>query len=183
MDPRGLARDRTHPSSVNTVAFASQTAVSIDKTKTEIDTLVTAFGADKYSAGRDDEHGTVFVAFRCRDRFIRFSVPMPKPGERRFTHTETRGQKRSPSQATEAYEQECRAVWRRLLLCIRAKLESVEAGIESFDESFLAQIVTPNGETVGTWAKQQLPAMYASGRMPHTLIGLPPHTPKQDDSK
>jgi hypothetical protein len=36
-----------------------------------------------------------------------------------------------------------------LALCIKAKLEAVEAGIVTFDEEFFAHIVLPGGQTVG----------------------------------
>lgn len=155
--------------------YASSTSVGIDRTKAEIEATLKRYGAGKFSSGWDEEAGTVFVNFFCQERFIRFTVPMPKADEKRFTHGGRYGHRRTPAQQAEAYEQELRAVWRRLLLVIRAKLESVESKIETFEESFLAQIVIPNGETMGTWAKQNLDSVYKLGEMP-TMNALPPHT-------
>lgn len=154
--------------------YAANTSVGIDKTRAEIENALRKYGAGKFSSGWDEDAGIAFVAFHCRDRVVRFTVPLPKPTEQKFTHT-ARGKRRVASQAAEEYEQAKRSVWRRLLLVIRAKLESVESGIESFEDSFLAQIVTPTGETMGTWAKRELALAYNSGEMPNTLRALPPH--------
>lgn len=154
--------------------YASTTSVSIDRTKAEIDSTLRRYGASKFSSGWDEDAGTAFVNFYCADRFIRFTVPMPKPTERRFTHGGRYGRPRPTAAAQAAFDQEQKAVWRRLLLCIRAKLESVEAKIETFEEAFLAQIVIPSGETMGSWAKTNLPTVYSVGQMP-TVHALPPH--------
>lgn len=158
--------------------YASSTSVSVDRTKAEIEATLKRYGAGKFSSGWDEEVGIVFVNFHCQERFIRFTVPVPKPTERRFTHGGRSGwTARTKTQAADAYEQEMRAVWRRLLLVIKAKLESVESKIESFEESFLAQIVIPNGETMGAWAKQNLDKVLQIGQMP-TLNALPAHHPE-----
>jgi hypothetical protein len=155
--------------------YASQTSVSIDRTKAEIETTLRRYGAGKFSSGWDEAEGIAFVNFHCHERYVRFTVPVPKPTERRFTHGGRNGYtKRTDAQAAEAYEQEMRAVWRRLLLVIKAKLESVDSKIETFEESFLAQIVIPNGETMGQWAKQNLQSVLDLGAMP---LALPPHQP------
>lgn len=39
------------------------------------------------------------------------------------------------------WEQACRQAWRALALVIKAKLEAVDAGIVTFEEEFMAQIV------------------------------------------
>lgn len=51
----------------------------------------------------------------------------------------------------------------------------VEAGITEFETEFLAHIVLPDGETVGSWMRPQLERAYAVGRMPE-LLPLPPTT-------
>jgi hypothetical protein len=52
-----------------------------------------------------------------------------------------------------------------LLLCIKAKLESVEAKIETFEEAFLAHVVLPDGETVGEHALPAVAAIYKGGQL------------------
>jgi hypothetical protein len=57
-----------------------------------------------------------------------------------------------------------------LLLVIKAKLESVENNIATFEEEFLAHIVLPNDKTVADYVVPQVAAMYQTGRM----LALPP---------
>ena len=55
--------------------------------------------------------------------------------------------------------------WRALLFCIKAKLESVEAKIETFEEAFLAHVVLPDGKTVGEHALPAVAAIYKGGQL------------------
>lgn len=49
--------------------------------------------------------------------------------------------------------------------CIKAKLESIESGIETFEDAFLAHIMMPDGATVGEHAKPMIARSYESGTM------------------
>ena len=53
--------------------------------------------------------------------------------------------------------------WREFLQCIRAKLDSVTTGIESFAEAFLAHVVMPDDRTVYEHAVSRLTEV-AEGR-------------------
>lgn len=59
------------------------------------------------------------------------------------------------------------------MLAIKSKLESVESGIEQFDEAFMAQIVLPDGRTMAEYAMPQIAKSYTSGTMP-PLLGHDP---------
>jgi hypothetical protein len=56
------------------------------------------------------------------------------------------------------------------LLVIKAKIESIESGVETFDEAFLANIVTPDGRTIAQWAVPQIERAYIEGKMPTQLL-------------
>ena len=56
-----------------------------------------------------------------------------------------------------------------LLLIIRAKLEAVESGITTLESEFLANLVLPDGGTVGDWLAPQIDEAYATGKMPPML--------------
>ena len=88
------------------------------------------------------------VAFTMQNRNIRFVLPLPDPTDKEFTHTPSRGTRRSETDAHKAWEQACRQRWRALALAIKAKLEAVETGITTFEQEFLAHIVMPDGHTV-----------------------------------
>jgi hypothetical protein len=49
-----------------------------------------------------------------------------------------------------------------LLLIIRAKLEAVESGITTLESEFLANILLPDGGTVGQWLSPASPESSAS---------------------
>ncbi|WP_395175099.1 hypothetical protein [Roseibium alexandrii] len=123
------------------MAYAEKTNVSVEKTKAEIERIVTRAGADSFMSF--SERGGAKIAFELNGRRILFVLPLPDQSEKRFWQ-HSRG-KRSESAAYAQWEQACRSKWRALYLTIKAKLESTEAGIESFDEAFLAHIMTPDG--------------------------------------
>lgn len=152
------------------MSFAARTEVSPEKTRLEIETTLRRYGADQFVSGWDG--GRAFVMFRAAGRMIRFTVSLPDRKHRSITHTD-KGKLRAPAQAAAEYAQAERSTWRKLLLCIRAKLESVLSGIETFDEAFLAHIVLPGNVTVGEWAKDAIPDALSSGRMP-SLLALGP---------
>ncbi len=64
-----------------------------------------------------------------------------------------------------AWEQACRSRWRALFLCIKAKLESIESGIETFEDAFLAHIQMPDGHTVAEHVRPRIAAAYETGTM------------------
>jgi hypothetical protein len=151
-------------------AYAAGTDVPADRSRAEIERVLTRFGATGFGYAWSEDHGAAQVVFEAHGRRIRFSLPMPDSAERRFT-VDGRNRRRSPSSARAAHEQEVRRLWRALLLVIKAKLESSASGITTFEEEFLAHIVLPDGSTVGEWAVPQLGELYSSGQMPALLPG------------
>jgi len=151
------------------VSYANKTSVPVEKTKYEIEATLRRYKADQFMSGWNE--GEAFVAFRCRSWIIRFRVKTPMRNERRFTHTE-KNKLRVAHLAEQEFEQATRSIWRGLLLCIKAKLESVESGIETFEEAFLAHVVLPGGETMGDWAKTALPQAYANQEAPQLALPM-----------
>lgn len=149
------------------MTYAKNTKVSKETSVTEIQRLVERYGATKFGYVLEPEK--IAIAFEMRDRRVRFCLPLPNPNSREFTHTPARGDKRSAKSAEEVYQQAIRQRYRALVLAIKAKLESVESGIESFEEAFLAHIVLPDGLTMGEWSQPQLEQAYLTGKMPPLL--------------
>ena len=152
------------------MSYATKTTVPVSKTKGEIETILSRFKASQFMSGWSD--GTAQIAFVCHGLHIRFVMKMPERNEKRFTEN-SKGKLRPAHVVESEWEQAQRSSWRALLLCIRAKLESVESGIETFEQAFLAQVVLPNGSTVGDWAHEALPVAYATRAMPSSLLALP----------
>lgn len=134
------------------MAYAEQTKVPVEQTKTEIERTLVRYGADRFAYFT--EAGKAVIVFEAKERRLRFDLPLPA-GE---------GDKEQKSR---------RQKWRALLLCIKAKLESVASGIESFEEAFLAHVVLPDGQTVGNHIAPRIAEAYEGNKM---LALMPPST-------
>lgn len=148
--------------------YAQKTTVPIERSKVEIEKIVTKAGAQQFASYWEESR--VVLAFRLRDRLIRFSLVLPSPEDAQFAKARTyrrygcSGSGSKTEARKKKWEQEVKRLWRALALCIKAKLESVESGIESFDEAFLAQIVLPGGKTVGAMTIPQIAESYDNGK-------------------
>lgn len=147
--------------------YASDTSVSVEKSRMEIERTLTRYGADAFAYFAEADRA--MIAFRIEEvRQIKFVLTLPPKGLPEFTH-HSRGM-RTPDAAQAAWEQACRQRWRALALVIKAKLEAVAAGITTIEDEFLAHTVLPDGSTVGEWAKPQLAEAYRIGAMPTHLL-------------
>ncbi|WP_370194421.1 MULTISPECIES: hypothetical protein [Aurantimonas] len=144
------------------MAYAEKTSVSIEKSEAEIKALLRRYGADRFMSG-EDRAGAV-VSFEMQDRRVTFRLPLPDRADRKF-QMDGRGARRSKEKVLSAWDQACRSRWRALLLCIKAKLESVDSGIETFEDAFLAQIVMPDGSTVADHVRPRIEEAYRTGTM------------------
>lgn len=129
--------------------FAEGTTVSVEKTRAEIESLVRKHGATEFAGGYSaTEAGLSFVV---SGRRVQFSVKRPLRTDKKLIQ-KARGRVTygAPKDAAldKAVADEERRLWRCLLLAIKAKLEIVASGISTFEEEFLAHIVTDNGMTV-----------------------------------
>lgn len=143
--------------------FAKDTTVSADRTLEEIRATIKRYKAVKLATFEDENR--VGVAFEMENRRVRFVMPLPDKTAGMVKINASRQTRYSEP----AYEQAVRTRWRALLLTIKAKLESVQSGIETFDEAFMAQLVLPDNRTMAEWAKPQIDAAYRTGEMPPML--------------
>lgn len=144
------------------MAYAENTSVSVSKTKGEIDGLLRKHRASGF--GFFEEQTRAMLVFQMNERRIRFELPLPSQMDKRFILT-TQGKPRSADAAMAAWEQACRARWRALFLCIKAKLESIESGIETFEDAFLAHIQMPDGHSVSEHVRPRIAEAYETGSM------------------
>lgn len=152
--------------------YAANTSVSVERSRAEIESTLLRYGASQFMYGWDKDGAVIaFVVEPNREkkRQVRFMLPLPNRGERRFTH-HSRGM-RTPDAAEREWEQACRQRWRALALVVKAKLEAVESGIATFEDEFLAYILLPDGGTVSQWLTPQLDIAYDpdQGTMPRSL--------------
>ncbi|PRD42074.1 hypothetical protein C5748_18120 [Phyllobacterium phragmitis] len=145
------------------MAYAKETSAPVSKTEGEIKAVIRKYGATSFASF---ESGTAaMIAFEMRGRRVMLKLPLPDRTANEFTETPTGRWARSDQQAERAWEQACRARWRAFYLCVKAKLESVEAGIETFEDAFLAHIQMPDGMTVAEHVKPRIASAYETGNM------------------
>lgn len=124
--------------------FAATTRVGVDQTRVEIERTLSRYGATAF--GYMSQQGRAIIAFEANDRRMKITVPLPT-GD------------------SEKEKQEARQRWRALLLVIKAKLESVESGIETLEEAFYANIVMPDGRTIYEATREHVALSYKTGKV------------------
>lgn len=149
--------------------YASQTTVSSERSRAEIEAVLRRYGADQFAYGWDQQFA--MIGFQVNGRNIRFRLPLPDRADQRFTFTPTR-KRRTAEAAEKEYEQAVRQRWRALLLVIKAKLEAVESGIVTFEDEFLAHMLLPDGRTVGESVHPAIEHAYETGQIPALLPGI-----------
>jgi hypothetical protein len=135
--------------------YASTTKVPVERTRHEIEQVLTRYGADQFISGW--ERGRAMLGFRVQNRQVRFELPLPDMSAV------------TTSRQQQVAEQETRQRWRALLLVIKAKLEAVSSQITTFESEFLAHIVLPNNLTVGQVMLPRIEEAYKTGKMPKLL--------------
>lgn len=150
------------------MSYAKGTSVAVDKTRTELERLLSKHGATQRMLGSDDDTGFAFVVFRLSDRHVRLRIPLPRRDEKRF-RVDGRGYTRSAEKVYSAWEQACRERWRTLLLLVKAKLEAIQLGLSTVEREFLADVYLPDGRTVHEALVEDLQSAYTNGTMPKLL--------------
>lgn len=128
--------------------FAEDTSVPVSRTQDEIKTALRKAGADRIAVYESDERSS--IAFGLPGGMFRITVPLDP----------------APKDAA----QDARRAWRLLGLLMKAKLEAVREGATTIEREFLADMLLPDGSTVGEWAGDQMRLAYENGQMPTTLL-------------
>ncbi len=135
------------------MTYASGTSVTVRRSREEIERTL-----EKYKAthiGVMTEPGKATVLFRIGEWSVCFKMPLPDVGDALMHRVKIASRPRWLEQTT-------RERWRALSLTIKAKLVSVEARVETFEEAFLAHLVLGGkGETVG---EQTIPRLRDDNR-------------------
>lgn len=147
------------------MAYAERTDVALDKSIAEIIDMIRKAGAE--SIGQMQDPDKITIAFALADRRIKFVIPMV---------TEYGGPKRHPNgkpiREQAWIDQKNRQKGRALMLVIKAKLESVESGVETFEEAFLANVIMSDGRTLYERVREPIAIEYQTGKVaPLQLAG------------
>ena len=122
--------------------YAEDTRVPIVQSRASIETMLRKTGAARIMSM--DEALEAVVLFMLAGRLIKLRVEI----------------------AGDASEQQRRAIWRAVLLVVKAKIEAVAQGITTVEQEWLAHVVLPDGTTVGQWIEPRLQLAYDRGEMP-----------------
>lgn len=152
------------------MAYAEGTTVAFETSIAEIVRLVKRAGAQQVAQA--EGVGEYAIQFTLADRMIRFRLPLQKLDE--IPTANGRNQRLTGPQRQDKLVQAHRQRGRALLLVIKAKLESVESGIETLEQAFLAHVVTVGGQTVYERISEGLALEYQTGRPDITIGLLPP---------
>jgi hypothetical protein len=148
------------------LAYAENTTVSIERSVSEIVALVKKNGANRIM--QVEEPGYIGISFFLNDRLLRFKVNLP--GIETIKQYSGNGRYLNEGQRKARLEQRHMQRARALLLVIKAKMESVESGVETFEEAFLANVVMPNGMTIAEMTVPRIAQAYESGETPPLLL-------------
>lgn len=158
------------------MTYAENTSVSVEKSRGEIERILTRYGARQFMYGYNEVEAVVMfvVAVDENVRQVRFKIPLPDKDDPKFAKTPSGRRQRAPDQMLAEWEKAQRQRWRALALVIKAKLEAVETGITEFEEEFLAHIVLPGGQTVGEFIRPDVKLAYETGKMPPLALPAGP---------
>jgi hypothetical protein len=139
--------------------YADGTQVPVERTRAELEKLLTAHGATAFGVFKEPER--TVVMYRLRERYIKHVMRVAEPPKGRGTKGELERR----------VESEERRRWRALLLIIKAKLEVIAAGDSTVEREFMADTMLADGSTVYDHAAQQIADSYATGQTPTFLLG------------
>lgn len=143
------------------MSYASQTSVSTERSKGELERLLSRAGATGFMSGL--ENTTAMLGFKLNDRF--YSIRFQLPAQENYAMTPGRHRRRSAADMLKHHEQACRSRWRAILLIVKAKLEAVAIGVMTVEEAFASDFVLKGGETMG----QAFLKKVESGEVPKAL--------------
>lgn len=148
--------------------YAAETIVSAEQSEQDLKRELKRYGASGVMTAEDWRDGNVMVQFELEGFLVRLRFPLPKQDE--FGETPTGRRRRSKSVQTKAWEQACRQRWRGVVLVVKAKLEAIESGFETVEHAFLADVLLPDGKTVGEHVLPGVESAYREGKMPKGLL-------------
>lgn len=141
--------------------YAKHTTVSVEKSKTELDSLLGKHGATSRGVMSDDALGRAIVAFMLGRAQFRLVIPLPRlddfhaPKEKWDTQ-------RKAEWCRKAHEQACRSRWRAVVLLVKAKLHFVDMGLNTAEREFLADMILPNGQHIGGFVRESFPGVLSA---------------------
>lgn len=146
------------------MAYAENTTVAFEKSIADIIGLLRKAGADQI--GQMESRASFTLQFTLAERMVRFRVHFPDADAiKRMT-----GPRQDADRVSEQWR---RQRGRALLLVIKAKLESVESKVETFEQAFLANVVLSDGQTLYERVQGPIAVEYKTGAPSQMLLAGP----------
>ena len=118
------------------------TTVPVAKSQAELRGLLQKFGAQQFTFGEGRDWAG--VEFLHADHLVRVRCPLRPPTDS-AVQAQMKASHRSIAESTTALlDREAMRVWRVLVWSVKARLVSVEEGLESFEQAFLSHLVDPS---------------------------------------
>jgi hypothetical protein len=132
------------------MAYAS-TTVPVERSQAQLRKLLQQHGANSFEFGEGVLNGqpTAAVAFAVHGQHVRMRVPLKAPGDAAVSAAASRSKRGQHETRATLTEQESKRIWRVLAWNVKARMEAVEEGVETFEEAFLAHLLDErSGETI-----------------------------------
>jgi hypothetical protein len=123
-----------------------QSSTPVAKSQEDIRRILSKYKADGVQFSEDWTKMILMIRFLYTIGKVQYSVLFKVPIPKAETKTPGRSQQRSPSQLQKIQEQYERGIWRAVFWAIKSRLESVEFGIETFQEAFLSHFEIPGSD-------------------------------------
>lgn len=109
----------------------------------------------RFSEHLEGEQWVLTVEFIKEGHLIRIQAMVDEPDEKVIREKAKRARKRTRQQIEDEFrEQEHRRMWRVLYWSLKARMEAIEEGLETFVQAFLPHVVDPgSGQTI--WQRMQ----------------------------
>lgn len=145
--------------------FAKDTDVPEDQTRTNIERVLSKYGATGYGIIHDGDNWR--IVFKIEGRMVQmdFSTPQMSEDYRRDAIDRLKPEKYQKS----GWEQAKRSYWRAIYNVIKFKLEAVAIGYSTVEREFLSDVLMHDGSKIGDWIHPQIEQMYKTGKMPPML--------------
>lgn len=120
------------------------TTVPVAKSQAELRSLLQKFGAQQFTFGEGrDWAGVEFVH---ADHMVRVRCPLQTPNDKQVQSQSTSSHRSLAEATTTLLDREAMRIWRVLVWVIKARLVSVEEGLETFEQAFLSNLVDPSSD-------------------------------------
>jgi len=145
--------------------YAEGTTVSVEKSKAEIESTATRYGATEYAQGWSGDRAV--LQFTIQGKRLKVVLNLPQRDDKEFLR-DKRGNVRGPQARERAYDDELKRRWRVLLIRLKARLEELDDGTP-VEFALMPFLMLPNGSTLGEILAPEIDRVLQTGTLPPLL--------------